>query len=242
MVFSRAGLLVGTEWTLQQIVFIVVSKANDSTKYKQWILTCKIQGAPHIGSWAAPACQCSVQMFTGWWMHWCHEKKMKYEQKWKLTTGTSQSENFSHDLNVQQVHTWTVLVPNFATAMYTSSWQTRFLDKVLQMLLQQKQQLQNQLKMLRFGAKRHRRMWSLKLRKSCIILFIYLELQSDRTETSVEYQSKNYCEGSNWCRGILWCYSGFKLKNVLYVENNNAQEVFPIFCNISFFERQLKNI
>ena len=170
------------------------------------------------------------------------KKKMKYEQKWKLTTGTSQSEIFSHDLNVQQVHTWTVLAPNFATAMYTSSWQTRFLDKVLQMLLQQKQQLQNQLKMLRFGAKRHRRMWSLKLRKSRIILFIYLELQSDRTETSVEYQSKNYCEGSNWCRGILWCYSGFKLKNVLYVENNNAQEVSPIFCNISAFERQLKNI
>ena len=137
------------------------------------------------------------------------KKKMKYEQKWKLTTGTSQSEIFSHDLNVQQVHTWTVLAPNFATAMYTSSWQTRFLDKVLQMLLQQKQQLQNQLKMLRFGAKWHRRMWSLK---SHVILFIYLELQSDRTETSIEYQSKDYCEGSNWCRGILWCYSGFKLK------------------------------
>ena len=54
-------------------------------KNKQWILTCKKkQGAPHIGSWAAPACQCSVQMFTWWWMHWCHEKK-----KWS----TNKNEN-----------------------------------------------------------------------------------------------------------------------------------------------------
>ena len=75
MVFPWAGLLVGTNEHCNKIVFIVVWKANDSTKYKQWILTCKIQGAPHIGSWAAPACQCSVQMFTWWWMSWCHEKK-----------------------------------------------------------------------------------------------------------------------------------------------------------------------
>ena len=54
------------------------------------------------------------------------------------------------------------------TAMYMSSWQKRFLDKVLQ-VLQQKQPLQNQLKMLRFGAKRHWRMWSLKSRNYLFI-------------------------------------------------------------------------
>ena len=166
---------------------------------------------------------------------------MKYEQKWKLTTGTSQSEIFSHDLNVQQVHTWTVLAPNFATAMYTSSWQTRFLDKVLQMLLQQKTTTAESTKNVEVWSKKA--LTDVKFEIQEIPqLFFNLELQSDRTETSIEYQSKNYCEGSNWCWGILWCYSGFKSICVLYVKNNNAQKISPIFCNISAFERQLKNI
>ena len=163
-------------------------------------------------------------------------KKWSTKQKWKLTTGTSQSEIFSHDLYHKYLNS---VGAKFRKLQCTRPPGKRdFETKCFK----------------RCNKNNHFRInwkcWGLEQKgidgcevwNPAIIFFIYLELQSDRTETSIEYQSKNYCEGSNWCRGILWCYSGFKLKNVLYVENNNAQEVSPIFCNISAFERQLKNI
>ena len=52
------------------------------------------QGAPHTGSWAAPACQCSVQIDYILRMAWnFHARQSKYETKWKFTFISTNQKN-----------------------------------------------------------------------------------------------------------------------------------------------------
>ena len=112
-------------------------------------------------------------------------------QKWKLTTGTSQSEFFSHDSNIPQVleQCWCqfrncnvhVLLAKEISRQSTSNAATKTTTS---------QSTENV------------EVWSKKALTDVKFeiqeipqLFFNLELQSDRTETSIEYQIKELLQG-----------------------------------------------
>ena len=150
-----------------------------------WLV--KKQGAPHIGSWAAPACQCSVQMFTFSWMNVMAPRK-KNEVRTK-------NENLQLESANQKIcQLWFVILrvlgqcwrqnsqlqcerpPGIEISRErTSNAATNTTFNVALLFGTLRQHARSNYiiatngiswKTLRFGAKRHLRIWSLKFKKS----------------------------------------------------------------------------